>query len=317
MLLATAILLLHPQLAVTSSTVRKPAADSDSAISASVSPLDSDLPLPMTTASSDALEPAGESTPTKNADVESRNGNSASAGIMDMDLPLPMSVSSDPALAPAGESTANSDADNAISAGMMDMDLPLPMSASSDPALSSATAADPEASVSASALDPDMPLPLTPSSEAAPEPAAEPTEALPDAPLPLPAVVKPTAPLAFIRPAKPMTVSVDELRAENRRRQMMWTGLAIASSGAATFDAWSTRHTITQDGAQEMNPLLKPFAGNGSLYVAIQVAPALLDYAGHKMMYSRHSWLRRTWWVPQSASFVTSMFCGAHNLAYH
>lgn len=114
-----------------------------------------------------------------------------------------------------------------------------------------------------------------------------------------------------------MTVSVDELRAENHRRQMIWTGLAIASSGAATFDAWTTRHTITTDGAQELNPLLKPFAGNGSIYVAIQVAPALLDYAGHKMMYSRHSWLRRTWWVPQSASFVTSMFCGAHNLAFH
>lgn len=279
MFLATAILLLHPQLAVT--PARKPAADSDSAISASVSPLDSDLPLPMPRASSDpSLEPAGEPAPATNA-------------------------------------TANSDADNSVSAGMMDMDLPLPMSASSDPALVPANEAVPTISVSASALDADLPLPLTPSSEAAPEPAAEPIEALPDAPLPLAAAVTPTAPMAFIRPVKPMTVSVDELRAENHRRQMMWTGLVIASSGAATFDAWTTRHTITVDGAQEMNPLLKPFAGNGSLYVAIQVAPALLDYAGHKMMYSRHSWLRRTWWVPQSASFVSSIFCGAHNLAYH
>lgn len=282
MLLATAILLLHPQLAVTSSPARKPAADSDSAISASVSPLDSDLPLPMTRASSDAaLEPTGESTPIKNADVESHNGNPVSAGIADMDLPLPMSASSGPALVPANEAV-------------------------------------PAISVSASALDADLPLPLTtPSSAAAPEPAAEPAEALPDEPLPLPVAVIPTAPMAFIRPVKPMTVSVDQLRAENHRRQMMWTGLAIASSGAATFDAWTTRHTIAADGAQEMNPLLKPFASNASLYVVIQVAPALLDYAGHKMMYSRHSWLRRTWWVPQSASFVTSMFCGAHNLAYH
>jgi hypothetical protein len=61
---------------------------------------------------------------------------------------------------------------------------------------------------------------------------------------------------------------------------------------------------------------LKPFAGNASLYAAIQVAPALLDFAGRKMMYSRHSWVRRAWWVPQSASFVSSIFCGAHNLSY-
>ena len=114
-----------------------------------------------------------------------------------------------------------------------------------------------------------------------------------------------------------MTVSVAQLRAEDRRKELMWKGLIIASSGAATFDAWSTRHAITTSGAQELNPLLKPFAGNASLYAAIQVGPALLDFAGKKMMYSSHPWVRRIWWVPQSASFVSSIFCGAHNLAYH
>jgi hypothetical protein len=97
---------------------------------------------------------------------------------------------------------------------------------------------------------------------------------------------------------------------------MIWKGLAVASSGAATFDAWSTRRAISNYGAVELNPLLKPFAGNASLYAAIQVAPALLDFAGRKMMYSRHSWVRRAWWVPQSASFVSSIFCGTHNLSY-
>jgi hypothetical protein len=140
--------------------------------------------------------------------------------------------------------------------------------------------------------------------------------ALPDAPVPAPAV-NPPAPLAFLKPGKPMTVSIGVLRAENRRNQRLWRGLAIASSSAATFDAWSTRHAITTSGAQELNPLLRPFAGNASLYAAIQVAPLLMDYAGKKMMYSRHSLLRRTWWVPQSASFVSSLFCGAHNLAFH
>jgi hypothetical protein len=151
--------------------------------------------------------------------------------------------------------------------------------------------------------------------EAAPHPAAETSAALPDAPLPMPSPT-PSAPAAFIKSAKPMTVSVAQLQAENRRKQMLWKGLVIASSGAATFDAWTTRRAISNYGAVELNPLLRPFAGNSSLYAAIQVAPVLLDFAGKKMMYSRNSWLRHAWWVPQSASFVSSIFCGAHNLGY-
>jgi hypothetical protein len=140
--------------------------------------------------------------------------------------------------------------------------------------------------------------------------------ALPDAPVPLEPVLAP-APIAFINPGRPMKVSVAQLRAENRRKELMWKGLAIASSGAATFDAWSTRHAITTAGAQELNPLLRPFAGNASLYVFIQVGPVLMDYAGRKMMYSRHTWVRHMWWIPQSASFASSILCGSRNLSYH
>ena len=122
---------------------------------------------------------------------------------------------------------------------------------------------------------------------------------------------------AFLRPAKPMTVSVKQLLAEERRKKQMWIGLGIAEHSAATFDAWTTRRAITTVGAQELNPLLKPFAGNASLYAAIQVGPLVMDYVGKKMMYSRHDWVRRMWWVPQSASFASSLFCGAHNLGVH
>ncbi|HTC64573.1 MAG TPA: hypothetical protein VK709_17165 [Candidatus Saccharimonadales bacterium] len=147
-------------------------------------------------------------------------------------------------------------------------------------------------------------------------PAAETSSALPAAPMPV-EPVQMNAPVAFINPAKTMKVSVEQLIAENRRKQMAWKGLAIASSGAATFDAWTTRHAITKEGAVELNPMLRPFAGNSSLYAAIQVGPALMDFAGKKMMYSRYSWVRHMWWVPQSASFVGSIFCGAHNLSFH
>jgi hypothetical protein len=149
------------------------------------------------------------------------------------------------------------------------------------------------------------------------QPATEASAAsLPDTPAP--AVEAPVA-AAFImaKPSKPMTVSVGELLKENRRNQRIWRGLVIASSGAATFDAWSTRHAITTQGAQELNPLLKPFAGNASLFLAIQVGPAIMDYAARKMMYSRHGWVRHMWWAPQTASIVSSLFCGARNLGYH
>jgi hypothetical protein len=147
-----------------------------------------------------------------------------------------------------------------------------------------------------------------------PAPAVADTAALPDAPVPVEAAVTPAFILA--KPSKPMTVSVGELLAENRRKQLVWRGLVIASSSAATFDAWTTRHAITTYGAQELNPMLRPFAGNASLYAAIQVGPVLMDYAAKKMMYSRHSWVRRMWWAPQTASMVSSIFCGAHNLSY-
>ena len=170
---------------------------------------------------------------------------------------------------------------------------------------------------SASAVVEEEFLPLAPVSVQPAMLPAEETEALPAEPLPLaPAPMATPAAMPFISAARPMTVSVAQLRAENRRKELMWRGLIVASSGAATFDAWSTRRAITHYGAQELDPLLRPFAGNASLYAAVQVGPAIMDYIGRKMMYSRHEWMRRAWWVPQSASFGLSMFCGAHNVAF-
>ena len=73
--------------------------------------------------------------------------------------------------------------------------------------------------------------------ESAPEPEAETGAGLPDAPAPVLIAVASPAPMAFLKSAKPMTVSVCQLQAENRRKEMMWKGLMVASSGAAMFDA--------------------------------------------------------------------------------
>jgi len=163
----------------------------------------------------------------------------------------------------------------------------------------------------------EISLPLTPvSSNISIHPAAvSDSLELPSAPEPAP--VKGPTLNAFLRSGKPMTVSVGQLLGEERHKDRLWMGLGAAAHGAATFDAWTTRRAITTAGGQELNPLLKPFAGNASIYAAIQVGPLMMDYVGKKMMYSRHSWVRRMWWVPQTASFASSLFCGVHNLGVH
>ena len=97
-------------------------------------------------------------------------------------------------------------------------------------------------------------------------------------------------------------------------RYRMWLALSLAQHSAATFDAWSTRHAISSGTARELNPMLRPFAGNASLYAAIQVGPILLDYLGRRMMNSRSGWARNTWWVPQSVGTAVSLVSGVHNL---
>jgi len=97
-------------------------------------------------------------------------------------------------------------------------------------------------------------------------------------------------------------------------QKRLWLGLTIAQHSAAAFDAWSTRRAITRGGAQELNPMLKPFANNGSIYAATQVAPLLLDLLSRRMMTSENTVLRHTWWLPQVLGTAASLAGGVHNL---
>jgi hypothetical protein len=133
-----------------------------------------------------------------------------------------------------------------------------------------------------------------------------------------PQPVAPVSPVAA-DPAAIRPISSEEpfAAADNRNVRRLWIGLSIAQHGAATFDAWSTRRVISSGAGQELNPMLRPFAGNASLYIAVQVAPAILDYVGHRMMYSQHGWARRTWWVPQTLGTVMSVVTGVHNMGVY
>lgn len=130
----------------------------------------------------------------------------------------------------------------------------------------------------------------------APAPAADP-------------IVPGNSPLA-IKPGKPAF----NREYNTERQKKVWYALTVASSGAAAFDAWSTRRAISGGYGTESNPFLRPFAGSGALYAATQVSPLVMDYIGRRMMTSRHSALRKLWWLPQTAGTGMSLFAGVHNV---
>jgi hypothetical protein len=100
---------------------------------------------------------------------------------------------------------------------------------------------------------------------------------------------------------------------ETPRQRKLWYALAITGSGAAAFDAWSTRRAISQGYGTEANPLLRPFSHSGAMYAATQVSPLVMDYIGKRMMVSQHKWMRSMWWLPQSAGSGFSLYAGVHN----
>jgi hypothetical protein len=100
---------------------------------------------------------------------------------------------------------------------------------------------------------------------------------------------------------------------ETARQRKIWYGLVAASSGAAAFDAWTTRRAISGNYGVEGDPLLRPFAHSNAIYAATQVSPAIMDYLGHRMMTSHHEWMRKMWWVPQVAGTSFSLGAGIHN----
>jgi len=147
--------------------------------------------------------------------------------------------------------------------------------------------------------------PITPLNSAAPAAAnADPS----------PAAIQPTPLISSYRPGYGPPVGTVSDRWQKRE----WLALSIAAHGGAGFDAWTTRKVLSNvPGAQEMNPLLRPFAGNASMYAAVQVAPTILDYVSRRMMNSRYDVLRHTWWLPQAVSAVVSVASGVHNIGVY
>lgn len=100
---------------------------------------------------------------------------------------------------------------------------------------------------------------------------------------------------------------------ENPSSRDKWLALSIFSSGAAAFDAYSTRRAL-EGGAREEDPVMRPFASSPALYGVMQVCPVLLDFAARRMQRSEYSVLRHSWWLPQTVGAGIYLFSGAHNM---
>jgi hypothetical protein len=100
----------------------------------------------------------------------------------------------------------------------------------------------------------------------------------------------------------------------SERQKKTWYALIAASSGAAAFDAWSTRRAVSGGYGTEGNVFLKPFSHSNAIYAATQVSPLVMDLIGRKMMTSRYPMLRKMWWLPQTAGTGMSVFAGVHNV---
>ena len=176
-----------------------------------------------------------------------------------------------------------------------------PRTPAAPPSRAAVTLTTTDRSADSTSSKPDAPLPkLTGGAsskagsdlEAASESAAEPA-ALP----PISSPVKPAVTDSYESPTD----------------RKIWYGLMVAGHGAAAFDAWTTRRAISGGYGVEGDPWQRPFANSGAIYATTQITPLIMDYLGHRMMRSRHKWMRKTWWVPQAASASVSLGAGIHN----
>ncbi len=142
---------------------------------------------------------------------------------------------------------------------------------------------------------------------------------VPSAPVPVPGLALENgaalaAAPAYI-PVKPYTpVKRTEIPRITLGQQHAWMALTVLQHSTAALDAWSTRKSINSGHGHELNPLMKPFAGSGAIYAAIQVAPLGTDYLARRFMQSQHPTLRKLWWLPQAASSVGFTFSSVNNL---
>jgi hypothetical protein len=128
-----------------------------------------------------------------------------------------------------------------------------------------------------------------------------------------PSFADPTAPEPRPFPFQPVKQAISR-HYNNRNEKITWYSLMIAEHAGAVLDAWSTRRALSRNFGREGDPLMRPFAHSGTIYLATQVTPLLMDIIGRRAMMSERHWLRKLWWVPQSTMASVSFEAGIHNI---
>jgi hypothetical protein len=100
----------------------------------------------------------------------------------------------------------------------------------------------------------------------------------------------------------------------SRNEKITWYSLMIAEHSGAVLDAWSTRRALSANHGREADPFMRPFAHSGTIYLATQVTPLLMDIIGRRAMMSDRPWAHKLWWVPQSTMASVSFQAGIHNI---
>jgi hypothetical protein len=100
----------------------------------------------------------------------------------------------------------------------------------------------------------------------------------------------------------------------SRNEKITWYSLLIATHTGAALDAWSTRRALSRNFGREGDPLMRPFVHSGTIYLATQVTPLLIDIIGRRAMMSERPCVRKLWWAPQSAMASVSFEAGIHNV---
>jgi hypothetical protein len=85
-----------------------------------------------------------------------------------------------------------------------------------------------------------------------------------------PSFADPAVPEPRPFPFQPVKSAIHHNR-NNRNEKITWYSLMIAGHAGAALDAWSTRRALSGNYGHEADPLMRPFAHSGALYLATQV----------------------------------------------
>jgi hypothetical protein len=89
--------------------------------------------------------------------------------------------------------------------------------------------------------------------------------------------------------------------------------LAEIDAGAATWDDVATRWVLDR-GGYERNPLMRPFVHNSGTLAAETVGEVwLAAFVADRMKRSRHTVLRKTWWLPQVLDTSARLYGGINS----